>query len=176
MTDRRAAAPAAVPDPAPAPLPVDRTCASPVTQSLARVLDDLVRIPGTRYRVGLDPVIGFIPVVGDAVGTIVAAAVFAEAVRNRVPVHILFRMGWNYLVDAVLGLVPLVGDVADVAHKATSKNLRLVNSTIANGKRVDTSARGYLARAVGAVGLMLLVLIGLAGLALWGLLKLVGLF
>lgn len=163
-------------DPRPAPVPVDRTGASPVTRGLARVLDDLVTIPGTRYRVGIDPVIGVIPGVGDAVGTVFAAAVFAEAVRNRVPVHILFRMGWNYLVDAALGLIPFVGDVADAAHKATSKNLRLVDAAIADGKRVDTDARGYLARAVGAVALMLLVLLGLAGLALWGLLKLIGLF
>lgn len=149
---------------------------SPVTSGLARVMDDLVRIPGTRYRMGLDPVIGLVPVVGDALGTVVAAAVLAEAIRNRVPVHILFRMGWNYLVDAVLGVIPFVGDVADVAHKATSKNLRLVDRTIAEGRRVDTDARGYLLRAVGAVGLMLLVLIGMAGLALWGLLRVIGLF
>ena len=154
--------------PDPAPAPVDRTGASPVTTGLARVLDDLVRIPGTRYRVGLDPVIGLVPVVGDAVGTVFAAAVFTEAVRNRVPVRILFRMGWNYLVDAVLGLIPFVGDVADAAHKATSKNLRLVDRTIADGRRVDTGARGYLLRAIGAVGLMLLVLLGIAGLALFG--------
>uniref|UniRef100_UPI001E4B7F32 DUF4112 domain-containing protein n=1 Tax=Dietzia sp. SYD-A1 TaxID=2780141 RepID=UPI001E4B7F32 len=153
-----------------------RTGSSPVTSGLARVMDDLVRIPGTRYRVGLDPVIGLVPVVGDALGTVVAAAVLAEAIRNRVPVHILFRMGWNYLVDAVLGVIPFVGDVADAAHKATSKNLRLVDRTIAEGRRVDTDARGYLLRAVGAVGLMLLVLLGMAGLALWGLLRLIGLF
>lgn len=159
-----------------APLPVDRTGGPPLTAGLARVLDDLVRIPGTRYRVGVDPVIGFVPGVGDAVGTVVAAVVMVEAVRNRVPVRILFRIGWNYLVDAVLGTVPFVGDVADVAHKATSKNLRLVNQTIADGRTIDTTARGYLLRAVGAVGLMLLVLIGMAGLALWGLLKLIGLF
>ncbi|MBB1038449.1 DUF4112 domain-containing protein [Dietzia sp. Cai40] len=147
-----------------------------MTSGLARVMDDLVRIPGTRYRMGLDPVIGLVPVVGDALGTVVAAAVLAEAIRNRVPVHILFRMGWNYLVDAVLGVIPFVGDVADAAHKATSKNLRLVDRTIAEGRRVDTDARGYLLRAVGAVGLMLLVLIGMAGLALWGLLRVIGLF
>ncbi|MBC7306025.1 MAG: DUF4112 domain-containing protein [Dietzia sp.] len=146
-----------------------------MTAGLARVLDDLVRVPGTNYRVGLDPVIGLVPVVGDAVGTVVAAAVFAEAVRNRIPVHLLFRMGWNYLVDAALGVVPLVGDVADVAHKATSKNLRLVDRAIAEGRRVDTDARGYLLRAIGAVGLILLVLLGLVGLALWGLLRLIGL-
>ncbi|MFN3340628.1 MAG: DUF4112 domain-containing protein, partial [Dietzia sp.] len=84
---------------------VVRTGSSPVTSGLARVMDDLVRIPGTRYRVGLDPVIGLVPVVGDALGTVVAAAVLTEAIRNRVPVHILFRMGWNYLVDAVLGVI-----------------------------------------------------------------------
>ena len=175
MTDRRPD-PQRTPAPVTAPAPADRTGASPVTRGLAHVLDDLVRIPGTRYRVGLDPVIGLVPVLGDAVGTVVAAAVLAEAVRNRVPVHLLFRMGWNYLVDAALGVIPFAGDVADVAHKATSKNLRLVDRAIADGRRVDTDARGYLLRAVGAVGLMLLVLLGMAGLALWGLLKLIGLF
>ncbi|MCT1710551.1 DUF4112 domain-containing protein [Dietzia cinnamea] len=161
-------------DSRPARAPADRSGASPVTAGLARVLDDLVRVPGTNHRVGLDPVIGLVPVVGDAVGTVVAAAVFAEAVRNRIPVHLLFRMGWNYLVDAALGVVPLVGDVADAAHKATSKNLRLVDRAIAEGRRVDTD-RAYLLRAIGAVGLILLVLLGLMGLALWGLLRLIGL-
>lgn len=145
-----------------------------MTAALARVLDDLVTIPGTRYRVGLDPVIGLVPVVGDAMGTIVAAVVLGEAVRNRVPIHILFRMGWIYLVDALLGLIPFVGDVADAAHKATSRNLRLLDRTIADGKRVHTDARGYVARALGAVGLMLLVLLGLAGLAVWGVLRVFG--
>ncbi|HMT50139.1 DUF4112 domain-containing protein [Dietzia sp. UBA5065] len=169
------------PDPVPAaraPVPAATAVpgSSPVTSGLARVLDDLVRIPGTRYRVGVDPVIGFVPVVGDAVGTVVAAAVLIEAIRNRVPVRILFRMGWNYVVDAVLGTIPFVGDVADIAHKATSKNLRLVDRTIAEGRTVDTDARGYLLRAVGAVGLMLLVLLGMAAFALWVLLRLIGLF
>lgn len=127
-------------DSRPARAPADRSGASPVTAGLARVLDDLVRVPGTNRRVGLDPVIGLVPVVGDAVGTVVAAAVFADA-----------------------------------AHKATSKNLRLVDRAIAEGRRVDTDARGYLLRAIGAVGLILLVLLGLVGLALWGLLRLIGL-
>lgn len=168
--------PADDPTPAAEPDTVVRTVRSPATAGLARVLDDLVRVPGTRYRVGLDPVIGVVPGVGDAVGTVVAAVVMVEAVRNRVPVRILFRIGWNYLVDAVLGAVPFVGDVADVAHKATSKNLRLVNRTITEGRTIDTTARGYVLRAVGAVALMLAVLVGMAGLALWGLLKLIGLF
>lgn len=172
-------APKSAPTPGPppaAPVPVDRTGGSPLTAGLARVLDDLVRVPGTPYRIGVDPVIGVIPGVGDAVATVVAGIVLVEAVRNRVPVRILFRIGWNYLVDAILGVIPFVGDVADAAHKATSKNLRLVNRAIAEGRTVDTTARGYLVRAAGAVALMLLALLGLAGLAVWGLLALIGLF
>lgn len=162
---------------APAPtVPATRTPSSPVTAGLAHVLDDLVRVPGTRYRVGVDPLIGVIPGVGDAVATAIAGIVLVEAVRNRVPVRILFRIGWNYLIDAILGVIPFVGDVADAAHKATSKNLRLVNRAIAEGRTVDTTARGYLVRAAGAVALMLLALLGMAGLALWGLLTLIGLF
>lgn len=183
---RRRPAPDPGPDPVPEPTPtrsaevvptspgVPRQGQTPVTAVLARLMDDLVTIPGTRYRVGLDPVIGLVPVVGDALGGIVAVLVLGEAVRHRVPIHVLFRMGWNYVVDAVIGLVPLVGDVADAAHKATSKNLRLLDRTIADGKQVDTTVRGYVGRALGAVGLVLLVILGLAGLAVWGVLHVFG--
>ena len=96
------------------------------SRQLARVMDDAVTIPGTRIGLGLDAVIGLVPVVGDAVGSALSSVIVRDAIRARVPMVVLAVMGLNLVVDAVLGFVPGVGDVLDVAHRANRKNLRLL--------------------------------------------------
>ena len=74
---------------------------------------------------GLDPVIGLIPVVGDAVAAGVGAWVIAEAARFGVPRVVLGRMILNLLVDLGIGAIPLLGDLYDVAFRSNSRNLEL---------------------------------------------------
>jgi hypothetical protein len=93
---------------------------------LAYLLDDRFSIPGTRYRIGLDGLVGLVPGIGDAVTTVLALYIVLEARRLGVPVAKLARMGLNVGVDAVLGAVPLVGDLFDVAWKANRRNLALL--------------------------------------------------
>ena len=93
---------------------------------LAHLLDDRFSIPGTRYRIGLDGLIGLVPGIGDAVTTVLALYIVLEARRLGVPVTKLGRMGLNVGVDAVLGAVPLLGDLFDVAWKANRRNLVLL--------------------------------------------------
>jgi hypothetical protein len=93
---------------------------------LAYLLDDRFRIPGTSYRIGLDGLIGLVPGVGDAVTTLLALYIVLEARRLGLPVIKLGRMGLNVGVDAVLGAVPLLGDLFDVAWKANRRNLALL--------------------------------------------------
>jgi hypothetical protein len=95
-------------------------------QRLAHLLDDRFRIPGTRYRVGLDGLIGLVPGIGDAVTTLLALYIVLEARRHGVPLRKLGRMGLNVGVDALVGAVPLVGDLFDVAWKANRRNLGLL--------------------------------------------------
>jgi Domain of unknown function (DUF4112) len=92
---------------------------------VSRLLDDLVAVPGTRLRVGLDPVIGLIPVVGDAVSGVVGFWLVAEAARFGVPRVIVARMVLNTVVDLVLGAVPLLGDLFDVVSRSNARNLAL---------------------------------------------------
>ncbi|WP_226913251.1 DUF4112 domain-containing protein [Gephyromycinifex aptenodytis] len=138
---------------------------------LARVLDDLVRIPGTQQGIGLDALIGLVPGFGDAAGTAISSVILIDAVRHRVPLSILLLMGWNLLVDSLLGLVPFVGDIADAAHRANVKNLRLLEGTIAQGRAVDLSVKSYALQAFTLVALILIVLVALAVLAIWALLR-----
>jgi Domain of unknown function (DUF4112) len=95
-------------------------------RQLAHLLDDRFRIPGTSYRVGLDGLIGLVPGVGDVVTTLLSLYIVLEARRLGVPLTKLGRMGLNVGVDAVLGAVPLLGDLFDVAWKANRRNVRLL--------------------------------------------------
>ena len=92
---------------------------------IAHLMDSSIRVPGTRYRVGLDALIGLIPGVGDAAGLAVSAYVVLAARRRGVPRRTLARMAANVGVDALVGSIPVLGDVFDLGFKANRRNLRL---------------------------------------------------
>jgi hypothetical protein len=94
---------------------------------LSALLDSAVRIPGTQLRVGLDPILGAIlPELGDALTAALSLSLVTVAFRQRVPKWVLARMLMNIALDAILGAIPLVGDVFDFAFKANEKNLALI--------------------------------------------------
>lgn len=92
---------------------------------VSRVLDDLVVVPGTSHRIGLDPIVGLIPVVGDAVSGVVGFWLIAEATRFGVPRVVVARMVLNTVGDLILGAVPLLGDLFDVVSRSNTRNLAL---------------------------------------------------
>jgi hypothetical protein len=138
-----------------------------LSRRLARVMDDLVTVPGTRIGLGADAVLGLVPGVGDVVGSTLSGLILADAVRARVPLRTLLRMAWNVLLDALLGLVPVVGDLLDVAHRANRKNLRLLERAVAADPNPRPPTVGYLASAVALVLGAVLAALGLGLLGLW---------
>jgi hypothetical protein len=110
-------------------------------RQLAYLLDDRFRIPGTKYRIGLDGLIGLIPGLGDAATTLLSLYIVLEARRHGVPVTKLGRMGLNVGLDAVLGAVPLIGDLFDVAWKANRRNLALLLDHLEADRRTRHDAR-----------------------------------
>ena len=80
---------------------------------LAHVLDDLIPVPGTGRRIGLKPLVGLVPWVGDVIGAAPGAWLIVEAARFRLPGSVLARMVLNLIVDFVVGLIPIVGDLFD---------------------------------------------------------------
>jgi len=83
-------------------------------------------MPGTSVRFGLDPVLGLVPGLGDAAGALLAAWIFVEAIRLGAPRATLVRIASNIAIDALVGAVPLLGDVFDVVWKANLKNVELL--------------------------------------------------
>lgn len=94
---------------------------------LSRLLDGAIQIPGTSWRIGLDPILGaLLPELGDALTAVLSLSLLLVAFRQRVPKLVLGRMLINIGIDALLGAIPLVGDVFDFAFKANEKNLELI--------------------------------------------------
>lgn len=93
---------------------------------VATLFDSAFPVPGTTYRVGLDPILGFIPVIGDVVSPLFAVAVLWQARDLGIPRVVQLRMVFNVAIDALIGAVPLAGDLFDFAWKANDRNLRLL--------------------------------------------------
>nr|WP_289852059.1 DUF4112 domain-containing protein [Rhizobium sp. SSA_523] len=93
---------------------------------LARVMDTALRIPGTNIRFGADSVLGIVPGIGDAAGALVGLLLLNEARRLGLPGNKQLQMLGNVATDAVLGSVPLVGDVFDLYFKSHRRNIRIL--------------------------------------------------
>jgi Domain of unknown function (DUF4112) len=92
----------------------------------AVILDSMFRVPGTNVRFGLDAIVGLVPGIGDLVAPVFTVAVLLTGFRMRVPAVVQARMVLNAIIDMLLGLVPLAGDLADVFWKADLKNVALL--------------------------------------------------
>lgn len=114
------------------PLPDQRALGA--ARSLAQVLDEAIELP-IIGRVGLDGLIGFIPVLGDIAGAALSSLVVAMAARARAPGAVLFRMMLNILIDLALGAVPIIGDLFDLVWRANRRNADLLEATLRSPER-----------------------------------------
>ena len=99
------------------------------------MLDSQFVLPGTDVRIGLDPIIGLVPGIGDAVSFFVSFYVVERLARLGLPWHARTRMYGNITIDAVVGLVPVLGDVIDVVFRANRRNLAIARRILTPGAR-----------------------------------------
>ena len=105
----------------------DKKNASEASRIVAQWMDELIRIPGTNMRIGLDPIIGLFPGIGDFLASSIGIVTLTEGVRTRVPVSVLMRMGFNVLLNDAIGTIPVIGDLFSAWFKSNSRNLKLIN-------------------------------------------------
>lgn len=110
---------------------------------VARVMDALFVIPGTRIRLGFDAILGLVPIAGDLIAQAISTYIIWEAHQLGVGRITLLRMFANTLADTVIGSIPIAGDAFDVAFRANMKNLRLLQKHL--------ERRGYQPRGSGPV-------------------------
>ncbi len=129
---------------------------------LAWILDSAVPVPGTKFRIGLDGLIGLVPGVGDAIGALLSSYIIAQAVGSGAPASVLSRMGLNVLLEAFVGLVPVLGDLFDFGFKANARNVRLLRRHAETPARVRQRSRAVVGLAAIAVLAVLAVFLLLA--------------
>ncbi|WP_417321297.1 DUF4112 domain-containing protein [Erythrobacter aureus] len=95
-------------------------------EAMEHLLERSMVVPGTNYPIGLDTIIGFVPVVGDIVTAVMGAYIVWEAKNLGLPRWKLWRMIGNIAIDGAVGAVPVVGDAFDVVYRSNTKNLRIV--------------------------------------------------
>jgi hypothetical protein len=99
-------------------------------RKLAWLIDASFGLPGTRFRFGLNSVIGLLPVGGDAVLGALSLYIIYEAAQLGVPRHKLLRMLANVGVEVFGGSIPIIGDLFDMALKANLRNLRIIEDDL----------------------------------------------
>jgi len=140
---------------------------------LAWLLDSSIPIPGTRFTIGLDALIGLFPVVGDLAGVFLSSYILNEAAALGAPRSILLRMAFNVGVEGLVGMIPFAGDVFDAAFKANQRNVRLLNAWLDRPVEARRASRMFvflLSFAVIAFLVLLSVLGFFVALWLWNLL------
>jgi len=109
---------------------------------LAYWLDDRFQVPGTRFWVGLDGLVGLIPGIGDAATNAITGYIIFRAWRLGVPRSVLRRMLSNLGIDFVVGLVPVFGDLFDIGYKANRRNAHLLRRQFAERLASGPAAPG----------------------------------
>ena len=127
---------------------------------LARALDSAVGIPGTGLRIGLDPLLGLVPGLGDLAGAALSGYIVLTGIRLGVPRAVAVRMIANVAMDTVAGSVPVLGDLFDAGWKANNRNVALIERHVASPDAIRTGSRLMIAAVV--IALALLALGGLA--------------
>jgi Domain of unknown function (DUF4112) len=111
---------------------------------LAWLLDSSIPIPGTRFSIGLEALIGLFPVIGDAVGVLLSSYIVREAAALGAPRSMLARMAFNVALEGLVGMIPLAGDAFDAAYKANQRNVRLLNAWLDHPRTAQRSSRAFL--------------------------------
>ena len=138
---------------------------------VSHLLDNAFQIPGTRFRVGLDPILGLVPGAGDFLGAVLSAYIVIEAARFGLPRETLVQMVTNLVLDSVGGSLPVLGDVFDATWKANSRNLALLEAHVATPVPQKAANRGFVILIILSLVVLLVAVAAIATLLVTWLLK-----
>ena len=136
---------------------------------LAKILDTAVKIPGTPFYIGLDPLLGLIPGIGDMIANLIGTVILILAARLRVPQIVITRMSLNLLINGTVGAIPILGDLFSIWFRSHARNAELLRRAATQPHRETQQARLYVAGIIG--GTVVLLLLAIAGV-LWVVVKL----
>lgn len=140
-------------------------------RAIARTFDSAIEIPGTRFRFGLDPIIGLIPGIGDLASDIASIYIVLVGIRLGAPRSVVVRMLANIGIDTIIGSVPVLGDIFDAGWKSNNMNVALIERHVGHPDETQRSSR-WIVAAVAAV--LLILAIGGLVVTVWAIRRLSG--
>lgn len=156
------------------PRPEERTRRLEETRRLVRLLDDAIRVPFTNFRIGLDPIIGLFPGIGDFAGAVLSGLVLLQALRLGAPSSLLLNIAFNIVMDHAIGSIPLFGDVFDAVFKVNRRNLDLLERHLVDRESTRRESRKRLVVVGILIGLLFFVMLGVMALMAWGVWQVLG--
>lgn len=109
-----------------------------IVRLVAHVMDNLFQLPGSKFRFGLDPLLGLLPLYGDTIANLISAVALSQSARFGVPKIVMARMALNVLLNAVVGAIPFLGDAFSFWFKSNARNYDLLRRH-ARGQRESTT-------------------------------------
>ncbi|MEB3150425.1 MAG: DUF4112 domain-containing protein [Sphaerospermopsis kisseleviana] len=130
-------------------------------QQISKLLDNAITIPGTPVGIGLDPILGLIPVGGDVLGLIFSLHIVIESAKLGISKATLGRMIVNIIIDALVGAIPMLGDLFDFAWRANNYNLILLEDYLKSPGEKKKADQGFILTIFAGSVLLGIVLIAL---------------
>ncbi|WP_017731751.1 DUF4112 domain-containing protein [Nafulsella turpanensis] len=130
-------------------------------EEISRLMDSKFRLPGTRFRFGLDPIIGLLPVVGDVVTLAISGGLVLYMIKYGASGKVIVLMLINLFLDATIGSIPIIGSIFDFFYKSNTRNINLLKKYYQEEK--------YQGSGIGIILLVAFILLAFIFLLLWGL-------
>lgn len=130
-----------------------------IADLIAKVMDTTIRIPGTSWYMGLDPLLGLIPGIGDALANLIGTVILGLGTRLQVPRIVLARMSLNLLINGTVGAVPIFGDLFSVWFRSHSRNAALLRDAAMKPDRETHADWFYVGGIIGGTVALLLLMI-----------------
>ena len=129
-------------------------------EHISHLMDSKFQIPGTKFRFGLDPILGLLPGLGDVASMAVSAVLIFHMARYGASRKLVILMAGNVLLDTIIGSIPFLGNIFDFFSKANDRNLRLMKRHYQEGK--------YQGSGTGIVIIIVIAMLAVLGLILYG--------
>ena len=126
---------------------------------LSERLDDSIKIPGTNQKIGIDAIVGIIPILGDFIGVIFSTYIMYSGIKMGVSSKIVKKMATNIAIEFVIGSIPIIGDIFDALWKANKRNVELIEeATVENQENYRLNYLIMASLIVLILGLILVIL------------------
>lgn len=143
-------------------------------RKLSDLWDRSLGVPGTRFRVGLESLVGLLPVGGDFIGILMSVYILFQALQFKLPKSVLAKMIFNIVIDGAVGSIPILGDIFDTTWKANTKNVNLLEAHLRGQIKTRPRDEWFINIVLVILVLILIGIISLFAFAIWSLVNFFG--